>query len=75
DAYNKDLLALYESAKAREHDIAHYRSALGDILIKVVDDLDNDRISSEGFDEFSFTWQAVSELLEGEQQALRPLKS
>ncbi len=72
DAYNKDLLALYESAKAGDHDVGHYRSALGDILIKVVDDLDNDRISSEGFDEFSFTWQAVNELLEGEQQAARP---
>ena len=29
-----------------------------------VDDLDNGRIAREGFDEFSFTWQAVSQLLD-----------
>ncbi len=35
------------------------------VLEVLVDDLDNDRISSKGFDIFSFTWQAVSELLAG----------
>ena len=64
DQYNKDLLAIYESAEQGEHDIDHYRNALADVLKQVVDDLDNDRISSDGFDEFSFTWQAVSRLLE-----------
>ena len=64
DQYNKDLLAIYESAENGEHDIAHYRDALADVLKQVVEDLDNDRISSDGFDEFSFTWQAVSRLLE-----------
>ena len=33
----------------------------------MVEDLDNDRISSDGFDEFSFTWQAVSRLLESQE--------
>lgn len=64
DAYNKDLMALFESARRREHGVGHYRQALGDILIRVMDDLDNDRISTDGFDEFSFAWQAVSGLLE-----------
>ena len=64
DAYNKDLLELFQSAKNREHDNAYYRNALGDILIRVIDDMDNDRISRDGFDEFSFTWQAISQLLE-----------
>jgi TRAP transporter TAXI family solute receptor len=66
DAYNKDVMALFESARRGEHDAAHYRRALGDILVRVVDDLDNDRISRVGFDEFSFTWEAVSRLLDAE---------
>ena len=67
DQYNHDLINLFESAKKGEHDLEHYRAELGDILIRVVDDLDNDRISRDGFDEFSFTWQAVSQLLEGRE--------
>jgi hypothetical protein len=63
DASNKDLLALYESAKTREHPGEYYQQELGNILTVVIDDLDNDRISRVGFDEFSFTWQAVSQLL------------
>ena len=63
DAYNKDLLALYESAKERSHPSGYYQQELGNILAVVIDDLDNDRISRVGFDEFSFTWQAVSQLL------------
>lgn len=63
DAYNKDLLALYESAKSHTHPSEYYQQELGNILSVVIDDLDNDRISRVGFDEFSFTWQAVSQLL------------
>jgi len=63
DAYNKDLLQLYESARNGEHPGEYYQRELGNILTVVVDDLDNDRISRVGFDEFSFTWQAVSRLL------------
>ena len=63
DAYNKDLLALYVSAKEHEHPSEYYQQELGNILSVVIDDLDNDRISRVGFDEFSFTWQAVSQLL------------
>jgi TRAP transporter TAXI family solute receptor len=63
DAYNKELLALYESAKERRHPGEYYQQELGNILTVVIDDLDNDRISRVGFDEFSFTWQAVSRLL------------
>jgi TRAP transporter TAXI family solute receptor len=71
DQYNKDLLEIYESAERGEHDAAHYRDALADVLKRVVEDLDNDRISSDGFDEFSFTWQAVSRLLESREGANR----
>ena len=63
DAYNKDLIELFEAVERGERSI-DYRAELGRILTQVVDDLDNDRISREGFDEFSFTWQAVSQLLE-----------
>ena len=68
DAYNKDLIALLEAAEKGEHTAADSRSELGRILTQVVDDLDNDRISREGFDEFSFTWQAVSQLLKTSEQ-------
>ncbi len=68
DAYNKDLIALLEAAEKGEHTDKHSRTELGRILTQVVDDLDNDRISREGFDEFSFTWQAVSRLLETSEQ-------
>ena len=67
DQYNHDLIHLFESARKGEHDVDHYRTELGEILIRVVDDLDNDRISRDGFDEFSFTWQAVSQLLDGRE--------
>jgi TRAP transporter TAXI family solute receptor len=63
DAYNKNLLALYETAKERGHPSDSERQELGNILTVVIDDLDNDRISRDGFDEFSFTWQAVNQLL------------
>ncbi len=69
DAYNKDLIALFEAAEKGEHTAEYCRSELGRILSQVVDDLDNDRISREGFDEFSFTWQAVSQLLESTAQS------
>ena len=63
DAYNKDLIELLETAEGGEYSAEYYRSELGRILTQVIDDLDNDRISRDGFDEFSFTWQAVSQLL------------
>ncbi len=68
DAYNKDLIALFEAHEKGEYTADRSRSELGRILKEVVDDLDNDRISREGFDEFSFTWQAVSQLLERHEQ-------
>ena len=63
NAYNKDLIALYESVVSGKKPIQEYREALAAILVRVVDDLDNDQISRVGFDEFSFTWQAVNQLL------------
>jgi len=66
DAYSNDLLALYEAVRSGDRPIAEYRDALAEILVKVVEDMDNDRISREGFDEFSFTWQAVNQLLESQ---------
>jgi TRAP transporter TAXI family solute receptor len=66
DAYNNDLIALYESVKSGGKPRSEYREELAAILVRVVDDLDNDRISRVGFDEFSFTWQAVNQLLKGE---------
>jgi TRAP transporter TAXI family solute receptor len=63
DAYNKDLISLYETSKKESRPVEIYRDELARILTQVVDDLDNDRISREGFNEFSFTWQAVSQLL------------
>lgn len=64
DGYNQDLISLYETAKRGEQSRGFYRDEIANILIRVVDDLDNDRISRAGFDEFSFTWQAVRQLLD-----------
>jgi TRAP transporter TAXI family solute receptor len=72
DAYNKDLIELYQAAERGEHDVAHHRRELAQILARIVDDLDNDRISREGFDEFSFTWHAVSQLLESQAASASP---
>ncbi len=75
DAYNKDLLALYETAKKHEYSNEFYQQELGSILSVVIDDLDNDRISRDSFEEFSFTWQAVSQLLKqipGDAETPRP---
>lgn len=77
DAYNKDLLALYEAAKEGEHPSEFYQRELGSILTVVIDDLDNDRISRAGFNEFSFAWQAVSQLLNelsGDAKANQPVR-
>ena len=63
DAHNKNLVDLYEQACLQEFSTDHYQRELANILTQVVDDLDNDRISNDGFDEFSFTWQAVSQLI------------
>jgi TRAP transporter TAXI family solute receptor len=63
DAYNKDLVALYQSVTNGDKPVHEYREELAAILVRVVDDLDNDQISRDGFDEFSFTWQAVNQLL------------
>jgi TRAP transporter TAXI family solute receptor len=63
DAYNKDLVSLYQGARSGVHPSAFCQEELANILVRVIDDLDNDRISREGFDEFSFTWQAISQLL------------
>jgi hypothetical protein len=65
DAYNKDLVSLYQGARSGVHPSAFCQEELANILVRVIDDLDNDRISREGFDEFSFTWQAISQLLNG----------
>jgi TRAP transporter TAXI family solute receptor len=75
DGYNRDLLSLLESAKQGEHPADHYREALGDILVRVIEDMDNDRISGDGFDEFSFTWQAVSKMLDNIPATTEPTTS
>jgi TRAP transporter TAXI family solute receptor len=63
-AYNKDLMALLDRARTGELSSGDRRDALEAILVKVVDDLQSERIASDGFDEFSFTWDAVRRLLD-----------
>ncbi len=71
DNYTKVLIALTASAKEADdpHKIQQLKNELLDILATVVDALDKDKISPEGFNFFSFTWNvAFSVLREKEQE-------
>ncbi len=58
DQYNLEILALLERVYAAEsaEQLEALRMQLLDILQKVVEDLDLDRITSESFESFTFPW-------------------
>ncbi len=62
DTYNRDLLLLYNEAQEtddQERLLEHRRKLMG-VLGKVVDDAEEGRITAEGFNIFSFTWDVVN---------------
>jgi TRAP transporter TAXI family solute receptor len=63
DDYNRELLAVWHAAADtddRTQLLAH-RDTLMSVLGKVVDDAEEGRITAEGFNIFSFTWESVYE--------------
>lgn len=63
--FNKRLMKIAEHVRS-DHDqqnLLTHKSELLDILAEVVDDLDQEKVSQDEFEHFSFTWQAVDALL------------
>ena len=63
DEYNRQLLVVWKEAEVtddRGH-LLQQRETLMGVLGKVVDDAEEGRITAEGFNIFSFTWEAVYE--------------
>jgi TRAP transporter TAXI family solute receptor len=63
DDYNRDLLAVWHlAADTDDRDqLLRHRDTLMGVLGKVVDDAEEGRITAEGFNIFSFTWESVYE--------------
>jgi TRAP transporter TAXI family solute receptor len=67
--YNLELMDIAETAGAasKRADIAPLQRRLVAMLRQVVMDLDQERVSQEEFDHFSFTWMAVDTLVRDRQ--------
>ncbi|UCC72188.1 MAG: TAXI family TRAP transporter solute-binding subunit [Gemmatimonadota bacterium] len=63
DNYNRELLAVWHLAAetADREQLLRHRDTLMTVLGKVVDDAEEGRITAEGFNIFSFTWESVYE--------------
>ncbi len=63
DDYNRELLAVWHlAADTDDRDqLLRHRDTLMGVLGKVVDDAEEGRITAEGFNIFSFTWESVYE--------------
>ena len=63
DSYNHELLVLYAEARGAgdRRSLLKQRDKLMGVLGRVVDDAEEGRITAEGFNVFSFTWDAVNE--------------
>jgi TRAP transporter TAXI family solute receptor len=61
DAYNLEILALIEQVQSAQtvERLQEIRQQLFDILKKVVEDLDLDRITPESFASFAFPWEVA----------------
>ena len=63
DDYNRQLLVVWKEAATTEDQaqLLRQREELMGVLGRVVDDAEEGRITAEGFNIFSFTWEAVYE--------------
>jgi TRAP transporter TAXI family solute receptor len=68
DRYNLELMRISEDARrSREaSELFGLRDELHQILRKVLEDLEQDRVTREEFDFFSFTWQAADTVVRDE---------
>jgi hypothetical protein len=77
DMYNLEILALIERVQAIENvaELETARNQLFEILRKVVVDLDQDRISPESFQSFTFPWETAITTLRHREVLLLNLQS
>jgi hypothetical protein len=63
--FNKRLMEIVEEARAADtyEALMGHKNHLINILGEVVSDLDQEKVSQEEFEHFSFTWQAVDALV------------
>ena len=73
DLYNLEILQLIAQINALEdlEQLIQLRSHLFEILAKVVVDLDQDRISPESFQSFTFTWKVAMRAVSHRETLLR----
>lgn len=71
--YNVELMDIAEQARSAEPDadLGPLQERLVEILRQAVRDLDADRVTSEEFDHFSFTWKAVDTVVRDRNARLR----
>ncbi len=63
--FNKRLMEIVEQVRSNENyqQLMEHKNHLINILGEVVNDLDQEKVSQEEFEHFSFTWQAVDALV------------
>jgi TRAP transporter TAXI family solute receptor len=63
--FNTRLMEIVEQARGNENyqQLMEHKNHLINILSEVVSDLDQEKVSQEEFEHFSFTWQAVDALV------------
>ncbi len=73
DFYNLEILSLIDQIHSIQHleDLEMARTQLFKILKEVVVDLDEDRISPESFESFTFTWQVAVSTIRHQETLLR----
>jgi len=74
DSYTKNLLNIMNQVEAENNIdlsfIKERKSELYQMLSVVINDLDNDKLNSEGFQFFSFTWNTVMNLIQEKENKL-----
>jgi hypothetical protein len=63
--FNTRLMEIVDQARSNEdyEQLMEHKNQLINILSEVVSDLDQEKVSQEEFEHFSFTWQAVDALV------------
>lgn len=76
DRYNAELLDLIKHIESAEDfpELTQVRNRLFDIFHNVVVDLDNDKITSESFQSFSFTWNVALSTIRHKEMLLNRMQ-
>lgn len=74
DRHTKELIAIMDSVNAKKDinttDIRKQRGVLQTMLSEVVNELDKDKMTAEGFQFFSFTWDKANDLLRAKEREI-----